>query len=298
MAVAPRRPRLPPLNALRAFEAAARLGGFAQAAEELGVTPAAISQRIRALEEWAGRPLFERRAHGVRLTEDAAALVPQVAAAFDLLGEASARMRAEAPRRGLSIAALPAVAQLWLPARLPALRAMLGGAPLSVHALETPPNLRRDRFDLSIFFRAPGPGLVDLAPDDIFPVCAPAMAARLTTPADLSRETLLHDETWSGDWALWSRATGAAPPDPRGGPRFSLFAVMAAEAKAGAGAMIAHAPLVESELASGALVRPFPGTAATGMVLAVECRPEDALARAAAETLRQANRQADAHMAP
>ena len=83
MSVSPPRPKGPPLNALRAFEAAARLGGFALAAEELSVTPGAVSQHIRALEDWAGVALFERRAQGVRLTPEGAALAPRFARAFD-----------------------------------------------------------------------------------------------------------------------------------------------------------------------------------------------------------------------
>ena len=112
MPVSPPRPKGPPLNALRAFEAAIRLGGFAQAADELCVTPGAISQHIKALEDWAEAPLFERRSQGVVPTEFGLSLAEPFATAFDSIGQAVRHLRSGAQQETIHIAALPSVAQL------------------------------------------------------------------------------------------------------------------------------------------------------------------------------------------
>lgn len=287
MPVAPPRPKGPHLNALRAFEAAARLGGFAAAADELGVTPGAISQHIRSLEAWAGGPLFRRGAQGVRLTAAGEALVPGFVAAFDAMGEAVRALRAVAPRPRISIAALPSVAQLWLQPRLPALRAALPGMELSVTVLEQPPNLLREMFDVTLFMRDPRTvegGLV-LARDCIAPVCAPGLAERLRHPSDLSGHTLIHDESWSGDWAAWARATGAEIGDASRGTHFSLYGMAVAEAESGAGVLLGHLPLLDRALAAGRLVLPFDAVVPIDLSLVAEIAPGP-MAGALSEALR------------
>lgn len=272
MSVAPPRPKGPPLNALRAFEAAARLGGFAAAAEELGVTPGAISQHIRSLEDWTGVPLFERRSQGVRLSAAGAALLPGFTDAFDRMGQAVRSLRAAGSRRALHIAVLPSVAQLWLAPRLPALRAALPGLRISVSALEAPPNLDREMFDLSLFIRVPtgGPGEVVLTEDRILPVCAPGLAAEIAVPGDLAQQTLLHDASWAGDWALWAETVGCDLPGAGDGPQFSLYALAMAEAQSGAGVLMGHEVLVAGAQARGDLVAPLPGRVSTGKALVLE----------------------------
>lgn len=272
MPVAPPRPKGPPLNALRAFEAAARLGGFANAAEELCVTPGAISQHIRTLEGWAGTALFERRSQGVALTRAGAQLVPQFTRAFDQMGLAVRALRAAAPAPVVHIGVLPSIAQLWLAPRLPAIRAAMPGVKLSVSALESPPNLAREIFDLSLFIRAPEalPGQRVLAQDALLPVCAPDLAGALKTPGDLAAQTLLHDASWAGDWAQWASATGTALPHPEEGPRYTLYAIALAEAIAGAGVLMGHAPLVAAALARGDLAAPIKETVPTGQALVLE----------------------------
>ena len=131
MPLAPPRPRLPPHTAVRAFEAAARHGSFARAAEELFVTPAAVAQQIKALETWAGGALFERHSQGIRLSAHGRRALPALSAAVDQLGLAVQSLRNEtqtaARRSTLQVAALPAVAQLWLSPRLSRLKAALPG---------------------------------------------------------------------------------------------------------------------------------------------------------------------------
>ncbi|MGB3278393.1 MAG: LysR family transcriptional regulator [Pseudorhodobacter sp.] len=254
MAVAPPKPKVPPLTALRAFEAAARLGGFAAAAVELGVTPGAITAHIKALEEDLGATLFERHAKGVRLTALAERVLPEMSAGFDALGQAVQTLRAEAAPLVVHIAALPAVAQLWLSPRLPALRAAAPEISVSITAMEEPPNLKRAAFDLCLFY-GDGPGEV-VAEDVIFPVCAPALADRLQTSADLRELPCLSDAVWASDWALWAKAAGLAGFVPRG-PVFSLYALAVEEAAHGAGVLMGHEALVSGHLAQGRLVAPL-----------------------------------------
>jgi LysR family glycine cleavage system transcriptional activator len=260
MSVSPPRPKGPPLNALRAFEAAARLGGFALAAEELSVTPGAVSQHIRALEDWAGVALFERRAQGVRLTPEGAALAPRFAQAFDAMGEAVRELQGLRPEPVISLAALPSVAQLWLLPRMAALRAAVPGVRLSVTALETPPNLRRELFDLSLFIGAVSDDPQEaarqevLARDSLVPVAAPVLAEGIGGAADLARATRLHDASWEGDWAGWAEAAGVALPEAGAGPRYSLYALAAEEARHGAGVLLGHRVLIAGMLARGELV--------------------------------------------
>ncbi|SEM96635.1 transcriptional regulator, LysR family [Roseovarius tolerans] len=272
MSVSPPRPKGPPLNALRAFEAAARLGGFANAAEELCVTPGAVSQHIRALEDWIGADLFERRSQGVRLTALGAEALPGFATAFDAMGAAVHGLRNAARHGTLHIAALPSVAQLWLSPRLPAVRAALPDLRVSVSAIETPPNLARDLFDLSLFVRPPtgARGERVLAQDMILPVCAPEVATRLCSPADLAGETLLHDALWPEDWALWARSVLPGTRLPTNGPRYSLYAIALEEARHGAGVLMGHQSLVQSALEDGSLIAPFAAPVPTGKALVLE----------------------------
>lgn len=271
MSVNPARPKGPPLNALRAFEAAARLGGFLAAADELSVTPGAVSQHIKALEGWVGAELFERRAQGVVLTVLGAEVAHDFAAAFDALGEAVRRLRAGTTQRAIAIAALPGVAQLWLAPRMPALRKALPDIEFSISALETRPNLNREMFDICLFLDTPTGRQTEtvLAQDWLRPVCAPAVAARLNTTADLADETWIHDATWAGDWARWMR--DAAPGMPvKTGPVHSLYSLAVAEAENGAGVLMGHDTLVSGHIARGTLVAPLARSVPSGLSFCME----------------------------
>ncbi len=195
MSISPPRPQMPHLNALRAFEAAARLGSISAAAQELFVTPAAVAQQIKALESWTGEKLFKRNPQGVELTPLGADVLPEFVAAFDTLGHAVNRLRNQAAPLEIRIAALPSIAQHWLSPRLPEVREKLPGVSVSVSALEKSPNLVRDPFDVTIFYesvQASGDAIT-IAQDLIFPVCTTGLAKRLKTKKDLSGEVFLHD---------------------------------------------------------------------------------------------------------
>ena len=272
MSIKPPRPRGPHLNAMRCFETAARLGGFAAAAGELSVTPGAVSQQVKALEDWVGAPLFERRSQGVVLTSLGTSVSTEFSTAFDALGGALQRLRAIAPKTVINMAALPSVAQLWLSPRLPAIRDAFPAHTISITALENPPNLMREMFDMSIFIGPPGdaPNQRIIADDILFPVCTPAIAARLREPGDLTHETLIHDAVWQGDWRRWLDHVGCPTIVAKDGPVFSLYSIALDEAKNGAGVLIGHKTLVERYLRSGELVAPFADQTRSGKSLILE----------------------------
>jgi len=275
MSVSPPRPKGPPLNALRAFEAAARLGSFAAAADELNVTPGAVSQHVKALEGWAGATFFARKAQGVEITGAGRDILPCLTAAFDQLGEAARLMRGtRSRRRGLGIAVLPSVGQLWLAPRLAQLRRALPDVAISVYAMEQPPNLLRNLFDLSLFIRKPTGTSREtvLRKDTLVPVCAPEIAARIRSPGDLARQTLLIDGVWAEDWPAWLKHAGIAAPDLSDSPRYSLFSLALEDARAGAGVLMGHRSLVSDALNDGTLVEPFDSETevATGKALVLE----------------------------
>ncbi|MER0240125.1 MULTISPECIES: LysR family transcriptional regulator [Alphaproteobacteria] len=258
MSVAPPFPRLPSLNALRAFEASARLGGFALAAEELRVTPGAVAAQIKNLESEVGAPLFKRNAQGVQLTEIGARALPGFVEAFDRLGEAVQALRQDAAPKRIHIATLPALAQLWLAPRLPALRTAMPGVELSVTAVETPPNLKRVPFDISLFYvddRRDMSGRI--TDDEILPVCAPDLAPMMRTPDDLRTMTCLTDAIWADDWTTWAASALSGQAFAPRGPVFSLYAVAVEEALNGAGVLIARRALVARHLEAGTLVAPL-----------------------------------------
>jgi LysR family glycine cleavage system transcriptional activator len=263
---------MPPLNALKAFEAAARHASFATAAVELGVTPAAVSHQVKALEAWLGAPLFARRAHGLGLTDLGRSALPAFSAAFDALGGAVQELRGASPRADMAIAALPSVAQLWLAPRLPGARAAFPRLSPSVHALESPPDLRRGLFDVAIFYVRDVPAgcrMVTICDDVIFPVCTPELARTLTSPADLAGTPLLRDTSWTSDWDCWLSAAAVPGVPAHRGQAFSLYSIALQAALDGTGVLMAHAALTGPHIASGALVAPFATVARTGLRLAV-----------------------------
>lgn len=271
MSVAPKRPKGPPLNAMRAFEAAARNVSFVAAAEELNVTPGAISQHIKALEGWAGTPLFRRNAQGVELTPEGQSLVPVFSAAFDQMADAARALRDLKPNADFHIAALPAVAQLWLPKRLRRIRKELPEINFSVTAMETPPSLSREMFDLSIFFAVPdgSSNQIALAQDVIAPVCAPTLLDRAHCSNGFREIPILHDQTWNDDWFTWSRNVGFDLQIDASGPQFSLYSLAVEEAKASAGLLMGHLCLIEDALESKTLLFAHSRSCPTGRSLVV-----------------------------
>jgi LysR family glycine cleavage system transcriptional activator len=283
--------RFPSLNALRAFEAAARLGGFAQAADELLVTPGAVAAQIKILEAEFDSALFERHARGVRLTPIGESVKLQFVAAFDALGDAVRSLRHQAAPFKVHIATSPALAQLWLAPRLKRVREILQDVDISVTTLEGPPDLKRGPFDLSLFYTAdPEPHQIRLCKEDVFPVCTPAIAQKLLRPADLAHVTCIADVVWE-DWTIWGAAGMPGQAFlPRTGPGFSLYAIAVQEALLGLGVLMGRRSLVEPYLASGALVAPFDLVAPLGLTIAIWMLPQSRnsrLVNAVVEILRE-----------
>ena len=280
MSIATHRPKGPPLNAIRAFETAARCGSFTSAADELCVTPGAIAQHVKTLEHWAGAALFIRKAHGVELTPLGSDILPGFIAAFDCLGDAVKSLRTRARPDEIRIAALPSVAQLWLSPRLPRIREAYPDLGISVFASEFPPNLGREQFDLSIFYQdAPlENGQLRIEHDVIFPVCSPPLGQRIQHVEDLGAVTCLHDVSWNNDWQLWLQKQEPVVDIHTSGPGFSLYSLMLEEARNGAGVMIGHQALVQDYLDRGELVRPFAGgvTLDRGLVLSRQANATNA----------------------
>ena len=218
------------------------------------MTPGAVTAHIKALEASLGAALFDRSPRGVGLTAVGTRSLPGFVAAFDAMAGAVQVLRAEAAPQVVHIATLPAIAQLWLSPRLPALRAAAPQIEVSITAMEAPPNLKRAPYDLSLFYGNTG----DLiAPDVIFPVCSPQVALRLLQPGDLRKVSCLSDTSWSQDWAIWAKAAMPQVPFTPRGPVFSLYALAVEEAAGGAGVVIGHQALIARHLAAGRLVAPF-----------------------------------------
>ncbi|PWR20595.1 LysR substrate-binding domain-containing protein [Zavarzinia compransoris] len=208
---------LPPLNAMRAFEAAARHESFARAAAELHVAPAAVSRHVRDFEIWLGHALFERHPRGLRLTAAGRRLG---AALTPLLDGLAAAVEAERPRAGrVTVTVEPVFAHRWLLRRLGDFRALHPEIDLVLEPTDRLVDFTEGTVDLGIRYgRGPWPGVEAelLVAVEIYPVASPALAARLPpepTMADLRAFTLLHED---GElWARWQRATegdGAPPP--------------------------------------------------------------------------------------
>lgn len=260
------RRRLPPLRALQAFEAAARHLSFARAADELGVTPAAISQQIKQLEEGLGLALFHR-GPPLALTRQAAAAAEEFSDAFDRLAGAVARMVPESPGRPLVVSAPPAFAGRWLVPRLSRFHARHPGIDLHLSATLRLVDLGREGVDVAIRYgsgRYPGLAVERLRLEEVVAVASPRLAAQLGEVGDLCGSTLLVNESLGWDsnfpsWAAWLAEMGVVPAEPLRLRPFGDASLVIDAALAGLGTALAWRTLVADELSSGRLVALFPG---------------------------------------
>ena len=260
--------RLPPLNALRAFEAAARHCSFAKAAGELRVTAAAVSHQIKALEQTLGVKLFKRLPRGLVLTDAGRSYLPGLTEGFERLARASHGIAGRRLRGALTISVLPSFASGWLVPRLGEFRAHYPDIDLLVRSDIRFIDFRTEDVDLAI--RYSGAGFKGLRADkllgeDIFPVCSPALLNGpwpLRRMDDLAHHALIHDGAGveSDPWLLWRpwlQEAGLGHIDPRRGPAFSDSTLMYQAAMAGEGVALGRSALVGEHLASGRLIRPF-----------------------------------------
>ncbi|WP_035691079.1 transcriptional regulator GcvA [Azospirillum halopraeferens] len=266
--------RLPSLNALRAFEAAARHGSFTGAAAELNVTQAAVSRMVRLLEEWLGAPLFERRANALALTDRGRALQPGLSDAFDTLARSVEAVMAMRGGPVLTIGVGATFAVRWLIPRLAVfhaehpeveVRIATGGAGQPI----------RDDWTCAVLLgdgHWPGYEVERLFTATMVPVCAPALARTLRRPEDLREATLLSVSHWADDWPRWFAAAGLPPPTAKG-LSFGSYAMALQAAIDGVGVAPGAEPYIADDLAAGRLVIPVPQAVPMGRSWYLVYRP-------------------------
>ena len=275
--------RLPPLNALRVFEAAARHLSFKEAASELSITQAAVSHQIKSLEDYLGVELFRRAGRGVQLTEAARACLPRLREGFDSLAAAVEMIRERGAETELLITAPPVFTARWLMPRLAdfarrapkvELRVFASSKMVDAGALDSPAlvsglDLREDASGVEIHLG--GGHYPGYRADRLFGVTMTAVAnpdlvkgePPIKHPADLARHTLLHDDAMElvaggNAWQRWLANAGVADRvDPSHGPRFSSNILSLEAASQKLGVALALKPLVDSDLKSGRLCAPF-----------------------------------------
>jgi LysR family transcriptional regulator, glycine cleavage system transcriptional activator len=266
--------RVAPLYPLRVLEACARHGSFSKAAAELGVTPGAVTQQIRIIEDWAGAPLFRRTGRAVELTDIMQAALPALSDAFQKLSEAGFMLRA--PQRtatAVTVSAPPSFAAKWLVPRLDRFREAHPSFDVWVHADAALIDFSTTGIDVAIRY---GAGLYDglnvekLLAERIRPVAAPHLLARLgghpASPAMLAELPLLHDSNAESDptcpdWATWLAARGARTASLPGA-RYNQSSLVIEEAVAGKGIALAKLAIAEADLKAGRLVALFDDTQA------------------------------------
>jgi len=265
--------KLPPLASLRAFEAAARHLSFARAAEDLLVTPGAISQQVKQLEDWLGVALFRRLPKGVLLTDAGQLYGGELREVFARLAAASERVRRHAASPVFTISTSPSLAARWLIPRLGGFRLRHPDIDVRIEVNPAPTDFTRENVDVAIR-HGPGPswpGLhADLLfPQVVFPVCSPRLLEAgppLRVPADLARFTLLHEDPWTDSlgrlheitWSMWLAATGTEGVDASRGLHFALSHMSLQAALAGQGVALGDEVLSGEDLRAGRLVRPLP----------------------------------------
>ncbi len=260
----PLRRRLPPLNWLRVFDAAARHMSFTGAAEELGVTQAAVSQQVKQLEDWLGTQLFKRLPRSLTLTDAGIAYLPQVRDALDRLGTATDQIFGHHGKRAVTLRAATTVAALWLAPRLASFRDRHPDIALRLTTLYAPVDFGQDGVDIEVRYGAgtwPGVKALKLFEESFMPVCSPgyrvAAAAPFTGPADLQRHRLIHVLGEREDWGSYFQRLGLPAPAAADGLQFDSLLIAVHACAAGGGVMLGTAPLIDGLLTEGRLIDLF-----------------------------------------
>ncbi len=259
------------LNALRAFEASARHQSFSLAAQELNVTPAAVGQLVRTLEDWLGSPLFVRSTSGrARLvtTEVAEQALPDIRAGLERLAVGLERLRSGSAGGVLTVTVSPAFAAKWLLPRIERFQAAWPETDLRLDTSLKPVDFVAQRIDVGVRYgRGQWPGLAaeKLMDEEMYPVCAPALLATATlqAPGDLRGQVLIHDQsvdtsTGFASWQAWLRHAGVQGVPTDRGLRINNSAAVLQAAIDGQGVALARSVMAHDDLAAGRLVRLFP----------------------------------------
>ena len=274
---------LPPLNGLRAFEAAARHLSFTRAAAELHVTQAAVSHQIKALELHLGLALFRRLNRSLKLTEEGETLFPSVSQAFEILADATQRLYGQLSTGVLTVSVLHSFAAGWLVPRLVRFRALHPEIDVHLATSEHLVDFTRESVDVAIRYgigRWPPLNAERLWTEELFPVCSPALletGPALRRPQDLRHFTLLHDDMRE-DWRMWLMAADVTHIDPTRGPAFRNSNLVIQAAVAGEGVALGRSVLVADPLADGRLIKPFDISLPAHHAYYVVC-PETSLSR-------------------
>lgn len=254
--------RIPPLNALRAFEAGARHLNFTRAADELAVTPTAISHQVRHLEDWFGVVLFNRNKRQLALTDSGAQLYPVISQALDRIAEASCRIRQSVDRATLTVSVTPTFGSRWLASRLGRFWAEHPEIDLRIHHSVQLADFTRNDADLAIRW---GLGLwtdvisVRLMDAAAVPICSPSKLAGshpLLAPSDLRHHVLLHEINHQ-EWSEWMIAAGLDEADGRRGPVLDDPNSLVRAAIEGHGVFLGSPAMLSSEFDNGVLIQPF-----------------------------------------
>ena len=260
--------QFPGLRSLRAFNAAARHLSFTKAADDMGVTPAAISHQIKELEDQIGVSLFTRTSRSMALTREGEILAAAAAESLDTLSRAVKRIKRLENRKVLKVSASPSIAAKWLVPRLDRFLDQAPGAEVRVDVSTTALDFERDDVDIAIRFgqgRYPGLKSDLLFTDRIFPVCSPRIITKekpLTQPRDLLRHTLIHLEyeaqgvVWP-NWKMWMLAAGITDFDDKRGMHFGQTSLTVQAAIDGHGVALGDSNLVADDITEGRLVKPF-----------------------------------------
>jgi LysR family transcriptional regulator, glycine cleavage system transcriptional activator len=263
--------RLPPLSALRVFEAAARHNSFQKAASELNLTASAVSHAIQTLENWLGVPLFHRGSRGLKLTAAGEAYAPMVNQALTILARATDRLPGRKASGTLAISSAPTFANKILLPLLDKFAAKFAEIRVTIDTSRRRVDLTLDNFDIAIRFapvNKPAPDWTLLAAETLMPVCSPVFKKRLDRPLDadvMSRVPLIHVTSASTDWEHWFAAVGMAiPASIDTGLRVDTFQMGYDAAARGLGVVLGRSPLLDDEIASGRLVTLGGKTIASG----------------------------------
>lgn len=251
--------RLPPLNALRTFEVAARHLSFTDAAGELFVTQAAVSHQIKALEQFLGIRLFRRAHRRLLLTEAGQQYFRDLRPLFAQLHDITEKLLTKRASGTLTVSLTPSFAISWLVPRLSEFAARHPEIDVRIKAVDREEGHLDQEVDVAFFYgRGRWPGLIgqQLHAEYRIPVCAPQIAAQLQEPDDLRQVTLLHDGSRQ-DWKRWLRQAGARGVNAEAGPLFSHSTLAQQAAMLGQGVALGHSTLAKPDLEAGRLVCPF-----------------------------------------
>jgi len=253
---------LPPLNSLKAFEAAARHLSFTRAAAELNVTQAAISHQVKALEETLGLALFRRVNRSLLLTDEGQALYPDLGEAFDIIAAAVQRVNERDQAGVLTLSTLDSIAASWLVPKIGKFRVLHPDIDVRISTTDEVVDFTSGGFDMALRYGSgPYPGMekVLLMNESLFPVLSPSLLEKfgpLKTPADLVRFPLLHDDM-RDDWGVWVEAASVRNINVTRGPSFSHSYLVQQAAVAGEGVALGRSVLIADDLSAGLLIKPF-----------------------------------------